>query len=84
MHISRLLIVLFLLLAIVLTYSPQVREEVNQAWEGVRPGVILLMDGLYATIRNFVAGTDSHDRIDDDAPGVDFDTIITKAGGGLL
>jgi hypothetical protein len=84
MHIARSIIVLFLILAIVFTYGPLMRGDVRQAWEAARPGVILLMDSLYTTIRNFVAGADSHDGINDDAPGVDFDIIITEERGVLL
>ena len=84
MHIGRLIIVLFLILMVVLTTSPLVRGEVDQAWEDARPGIIQLMDGVYAAIRNFVAGAGSHDGINDDAPGVDFDIIITKDGRVLF
>ncbi|HEX6034056.1 MAG TPA: hypothetical protein VFY83_06455 [Anaerolineales bacterium] len=79
MYLARLIIVLFLIMAIVLTTSPLMRGEVNRAWEGARPGVLLLMDGFYAVIRNFIAGTGSHDGVNDDAPGVDFDVIITMS-----
>lgn len=81
MHVARLIIVSFLILAILFTYSPPAKAEVSQYWEHVRPGVILLMDDLYATVRNFVAGPDSNDGIEDNAPGVDFDRIITRDGG---
>ena len=81
MHVARLIIVSFLILAILFTYSPPAKAEVSQYWEHVRPGVILLMDDLYATVRNFVAGPDSNDGIEDNAPGVDFDRIITMDGG---
>ena len=84
MHIGRLIIVLFLILAITFTASPLLRGEVNRAWEHTRPGVVLLMDSLYLTIRNFVAGTGSQDGIDDDAPGANFEIIITKERGLLL
>lgn len=78
MFVGRLVVILFLILAILFTYSPFVREGISQSWEAARPDVILVMDALYATIRNFVAGTDSHDGIHDDAPGVDFNMIITR------
>lgn len=78
MTVARLITILFLVLAVVLVYSPGVRGEVDQAWVYARPGVIALMDNLYATIRNIVAGTNSHDGIHDDDPGVDFDIIITE------
>jgi hypothetical protein len=84
MHIARLIILLCLVLGILFAYSPLVRGEVSQAWQYARPDVILLMDSLYATIRNFVAGTDPHEGIHDDAPGVDFDTIITEERAVLL
>ena len=81
MYLARLTIVFFLILGIVLTTSPLVRGEVDQTWEEARPGVLHLMDGVYAAIRNFIAGTGTHDGIDDDAPGVDFNIIITKESG---
>ena len=80
MYFARFITVLFLIVAVVLVYSPAVRGEVNHTWQNARPGVIALMDGIYASIRNFVAGADSHDGINDDAPGVDFDIIITERG----
>ena len=81
MHVARLILLSFLILGILFTYSPFVKEEASQFWEHVRPGVIVLMDDLYATVRNFIAGTDSSDGIEDNAPWVDFDTIITMDRG---
>jgi hypothetical protein len=77
MHAARSIIISILILAVIFTSSPLVREEVSRFWEHVRPGVIVFMDDLYATIRNFVAGSDANDGIEDNAPGVDFDRIIT-------
>jgi hypothetical protein len=77
MHVARFIFVFILILAILFTYSPSVREDVSQVWEHARPGVIMLMDDVYATVRNFVAGSDANDGIEDNAPGVDFDRIIT-------
>ena len=81
MHVVRLMIVVFLILAIMLAYSPLVNNEVSQLWEHARPGVILIMDDLYAAIRGFVVGTDANEGIQDGAPGVDFDRVITKIRG---
>ena len=78
MYIARTFVLMFLILAIVLGFSPAVQGELSQAWESARPGVLNLMDGMYALVRGFVAGADSH--IDDDAPGVDFDMITTEEG----
>jgi hypothetical protein len=77
MYVARWIILSFSILAIMFTYSPPLREEVTQFWVQVRPDVIHLMDGLYAAIRNFVAGDSSQDGIEDDLPGVDYDLIIT-------
>ena len=64
--------------------SPLMRGEVSLAWEYARPGVLQVMDGIYAAIRDFVAGTGTHDGIDDDAPGAEFEIMITKEGGVLF
>lgn len=80
---ARLMIVLFLILVIVLSYSTEGQREMSYAWETIRPDVIQLMDGVYATIRDFVAGTESNGGVDNDAPGVNFDEVITFAQGGL-
>ena len=74
---ARLLVVLFLIVVVVFSYSLKGQTEMGRVWETVRPDVIQVMDGLYATIRNFVAGTESNGGIDDDAPGANFDEIIT-------
>lgn len=84
MHAARLIIVSFLLLAIVVTFSSQGREVTSRAWEKMRPTVVDVMDDLYATIRSFVAGEDPHQSIDDNAPGVNFDLIITLDHGVFL
>ena len=81
MHVARLILLSILILSVLFTYSPAVREQVSQSWEHVRPGVIVLMDDLYLTVRNFVSGSDVHEGIEDNAPGVDFDRIITRDRG---
>ena len=79
MALIRFLVVLLLLLVVVTAYQPQARQAVGQMWESFRPGLIVLMDSMYAAIRSIVVGTDSHDQIDNDpaSPGVDFDYIVT-------
>lgn len=80
MHVVRAFVILFLILAIMVACSPQTRD----AWYEARPLVIQVMDSLYATIRNFVAGGDPHEGIDSDPPGVDFEIIITRGRDALL
>jgi hypothetical protein len=84
MYVARSAIVLFLILGIIFTISPLVRGDVDQAWAHARPGVIQFMDGVYAGIRNFIAGIGTHDNIDDIAPGGDFEIMITKESGIFL
>jgi hypothetical protein len=74
---ARLTIVSILMLVILAAYSPSVSEELGQAWKDVRPAILGVMDSVYATIRNFVAGSDADDGMDDNPPGVDFDMIVT-------
>lgn len=81
MQVARLILVSILILAILSTYSPPAREEVSRFWEHVRPEVLAFMDDLYATIRDFVAGPDSNDGFQDNAPGVDFEIIVTMTRG---
>jgi hypothetical protein len=84
MYAARLVILSFLILVIMVAYTPQARGVMSQAWVEARPGVVALMDDLYTTIRNFVAGSDLHNGIDDNAPGVDFERIITMEHGGFI
>jgi len=84
MHVVRWIIVSFLILAIMIASSTQTWTATSQAWEQTRPEVIEVMDGLYAILRDFVAGSDPHEGIDGDAPGVDYDIIITMDRGNLL
>ena len=84
MHVARSAIVLFLILGIIFMTSPLVRGELDQTWAHARPGVIQFMDGIYAGIRNFIAGMGTHDNIDDIAPGGDFEIMITKESGIFL
>ena len=77
MQVARWIIVSFLILAIMVASSPQAWTATSQAWEQARPDVIDVMDGLYAIIRGVVAGSDPHEGIEDDAPGVNYDIIIT-------
>jgi hypothetical protein len=83
MYTARWIIVSILLILLIgVTYSPFANDEFSQVWRDVRPTVLGSMDSIYATARNFVAGSEPADGVDDDAPGVDFDIISTMDGGG--
>lgn len=84
MHVARLIVVLFLILVTVFAYSFQAGADFSQAWQEARPEVLEFMDGFYTTIRSFIAGTDSPDGIDDHAPEVNFDEVITREFGVSL
>jgi hypothetical protein len=81
MYAARLILVSIFVVVIVVTYGFFASEELSQAWKDVRPAVLGLMDSMYATIRNFVAGSEPEDGVEDNAPEVDFDIIITLDRG---
>lgn len=84
MHVARLIIVFFFVLVLMVAWSPQMQRETSQAWVAVRPALVEFMDALYATIRNFVAGTESDHGIDDHPPGTNYDFIITMNQGDFF
>lgn len=78
MYAVRAVIVLFLVLAVVVAYSPRARAEVAKAWETIRPAVVEFMDRFYAAVRNLITGNDANDQIDETPePGVNFERIVT-------
>lgn len=79
MYMARLLIVFFLIVAAVLAYQPQTQQRAGETWENIKPVVVTVMDGLYATVRMLIAGDGQNDPVDNApvAPGGDFDRIVT-------
>lgn len=77
MHVKRWIVLSLVIVSILIASSPPMRAVTSQAWDDARPSVVQVMDGVYAILRSFLAGSDSHDGIDDDPPGVDYDIIIT-------
>jgi hypothetical protein len=84
MYSARIMMIVLLIMMIVVAYDPQTRADAGQTWETMRPVVVELMDSTYAAIRNLVAGTGSSDQIQDNAPGVNFDLIITMKQENIL
>ena len=78
MHPARWIILSFIIVALLIASGPQTWAASGLAWEEARPHVVQVMDGLYAIIRSFVAGSNPHEDIEDDAPGVNYDIIITQ------
>lgn len=79
MYIARLMIVFLLIIVALMAYDPVTREEGKEAWMEFRPVVVAFMDGMYAAVRDLIAGDESQDRIDDNPvpPEIDFDRIVT-------
>lgn len=79
MHIVRSIAIILLILGILISYHPFVRQNVSAAWENIRPVVVALMDSSYAVIRSFIAGdgSDNHMDVPPSNPGVNFDKIVT-------
>jgi hypothetical protein len=76
---GRSIIILFLILMLLVSISPQVSTKVVETWKNLRPSVVEAMDNLYAAVRSLVAGSDTDNRTHDTpvSPGVNFDVIIT-------
>jgi hypothetical protein len=76
---GRSIFLVFLILVILVSITPQTQAKIGTAWENIRPAVVESMDSLYAAVRSFVAGDDSDHQIYEDpvTPGVNFDVIIT-------
>jgi len=83
MYTVRLIAVFLIILAIVVAYNPVGREQMSEVWQTIRPTVVEFMDGLYATVRNLIAGNGHENHIDDtpSSPGVNFERIVTMSGG---
>jgi hypothetical protein len=83
MYAVRLIVVFLLIVAVVFAYSPVSREQVKENWQIIRPGVVEIMDSVYATVRTLIAGDGRDDRIHDNpiAPGVDFERVVTMSNG---
>jgi len=85
MHAARLVIVLLLILAVVVTYNPQARQQAVKAWEQVKPAVASVANSLYVTIRNIVTGNrSSRDGVNEQpapGPGDNFERIVTMNSG---
>ena len=79
MYAARLIAVILLILAILIAYSPQAREQAAESWEAIRPVLAEFMDGFYAAIRNIIVGDGSSNRMEEPPrnPGVNFDRIVT-------
>ncbi len=80
MHAARLALVVLLLLAIVVAYSPQARGQAVKAWEKVKPAVVGITDNLYVAIRNLIVSNPPRDKLNDrptPRPGMNFLRIVT-------
>ena len=76
---GRSIFIVFLILAILVSITPQAQANITAGWESVRPAIVQIMDNLYATVREFVAGGNSDHQIHESplTPSTDFDVIIT-------
>ncbi len=82
MYAARLVVVLLLIVAVVVAYSPQGRAQLAKVWEQVGPAALNFMDSLYAAVRNLVTGHGARDHMEQTpvpAPGGDFERIVTMS-----
>jgi hypothetical protein len=85
MQVARAIVIVLLILGVLISYHPLVRENIGAAWENIRPTLVTFMDSSYAVIRSFIAGDGSHDHMDvpPSNPGVDFNKIVTMNNIGF-
>ncbi len=84
MYAARLIVVLLLILAILVSVNPRAREQVKETWENIRPTILAFMDNVYGAIRSLIAGNDSDNRFETPtptSPGVNFERIVTMNYG---
>ena len=84
MYAARLVIVLLLILAVIVAYNPQARQQMMGTWEKIRPALVNTMDNLYVAVRNLVSGMGSKDRMHETpvpGPATNFERIVTLRSG---
>ncbi len=80
MHAARLAIVILLVLAVIVAYTPQARQQVMGTWEKFRPAMVSAMDSLYLSVLNLVSDQGSRNRLHEvpsPNPGDRFERIVT-------
>ncbi len=80
MHVARLVIVLLLILAVIVAYTPQSQHQLMGTWEKIKPVVVNVMDNLYLAARDLVNGIGLKDRIHQvpaPSPSSNFERIVT-------
>lgn len=80
---GRSIFIVFLILAVLVSITPQAQANITATWESARPAVVQVMDDLYTAVRGFVAGNGLHHEINENpiTPDADFDIIITMRSG---
>jgi hypothetical protein len=89
MYAAKIVIALLLILAVVVAYNPQARQQAVRDWEQVKPVMVSTLNSLYASIRNLIAGSNSsRDGVDDNkpmpGPGGNFERIVTMSNRVLF
>lgn len=82
MHVARLMIAVILVLAVVVAYSPQMRDQAIKTWDHLKPAVVGITDSLYVVIQNFISITPASDETNETpspGPGGDFDRVVTMS-----
>lgn len=88
MYAAKLVIALLLILAVVVAYNPQARQQAVNVWEQIKPVLMSTLNSLYASIRNLIAGSNApRDGVDDHkpvpAPGGNFERIVTMSNSAV-
>ncbi len=86
MHAARLVIVLFVILALIVVYSPQAREQALKAWGNIRVTMIEATNSLYLAVQNLISSTPSKDGTNEPVPsrGGNFERIVTMSSPSFV
>ncbi len=81
MHAARLVIVLLVILALIVVYSPQAREQALKAWGEIRVTMVEATNGLYLAVQNLIISNPSKDGTNEPVPGRggNFERIVTMS-----
>jgi hypothetical protein len=71
--------IILLIIAVLISITPQAQTKISGGWQSIRPAVVESMDNMYAAVRTFVSGSDSDHKLYENPVPLDpnFDVIIT-------
>ena len=86
MQAARLVIVLLVVLALIMVYSPQAREQAMKAWGEVRVTMAEATNSLYLAVQNLIISNPSKGGTNEPMPGRggNFERIVTMSNPNFM